>query len=286
MGGPPAGTVQSGGPSPAAPVPAPRSGAEGDGEVVLEVAALCGGPLRGVDLTVRRGEVVGVAGLVGSGRTSLLKTVFGEHAPASGEVRIASSDGRRSGTPARMAAGVAYVPEDRGGEAAFADLTLRENLSATVLKRYYRPWGMSRRRERADAAELVRAHSVRAASTEVPFTALSGGNQQKAVLARWLRRNPSLLLLDEPTQGVDVMSRNDIYRTIRDTAARGCAVVVASSDLLELCALCDRVVVLRDGRIATSVTGGELTVDRLTELTQTTGRAPSPAASSDRGALR
>jgi ABC-type sugar transport system ATPase subunit len=254
-------------PAPAA-VPAPS------GEVVLDVRGVCGGPLRGVDLQVRRGEVVGVAGLVGSGRTSLLKTVFGEHTPVAGTVRVGSSGRDRAATPARMAAGVAYVPEDRGGEAAFADLTLRENLSATVVPSYWRPWGMARRRERSDAEGLVRAYGIKAASTELPFTSLSGGNQQKAVLARWLRRDPSLLLLDEPTQGVDVMSRNDIYRVVRDTAARGCAVVVASSDLLELCALCDRVLVLQDGVVATEVSGAELTVDRLTELTQSITAAP------------
>jgi ribose transport system ATP-binding protein len=256
----------------AAPTPPPVPAAAGD--VVLDVRGLCGGPLRGVDLQVRRGEVVGVAGLVGSGRTSLLKTVFGEHVPVSGTVRVGSGGRDRSATPARMAAGVAYVPEDRGGEAAFADLTLRENLSATVVSRYWRPWGMARRRERADAEGLVRTYGIKAASTELPFTSLSGGNQQKAVLARWLRRDPTLLLLDEPTQGVDVMSRSDIYRVVRDTAARGCAVVVASSDLLELCVLCDRVLVLQDGVVATEVSGAELTVDRLTELTQSTTVAP------------
>ena len=258
-----------------APAPAPTPAAAAPaGDVVLDVRGLCGGPLRGVDLQVRRGEVVGIAGLVGSGRTSLLKTVFGDHAPAAGTVQVGADGRDHAGTPARMAAGVAYVPEDRGGEAAFADLTLRENLSATVVPRYWRPWGMARRRERADADGLVRTYGIKAASTEAPFAALSGGNQQKAILARWLRRDPSLLLLDEPTQGVDVMSRNDIYRVVRDTAARGCAVVVASSDLLELCALCDRVLVLADGVVATEVSGAELTVDRLTELTQSTTPAP------------
>jgi len=256
----------------AAPAPAPAAAAPA-GDVVLDVRGLRGGPLRGVDLQVRRGEVVGIAGLVGSGRTSLLKTVFGEHAPVAGSVEVGSDGGGRAATPARMAAGVAYVPEDRGGEAAFADLTVRENLSATVVPRYWRPWGMARRRERADAGELVRTYDIKTASIEAPFAALSGGNQQKAVLARWLRREPTLLLLDEPTQGVDVMSRNDIYRVVRNTAGRGCAVVVASSDLLELCALCDRVLVLADGVVATEVSGAELTVDRLTELTQSTTAA-------------
>ena len=263
--------------------PASATPATDGAEVVLEVSGVSGGPLRGTDLQVRRGEIVGITGLVGSGRTSLLKTVFGVHAPVSGSVRIAS--GRSGGStvatvPGRIAGGVAYVPEDRGGEAAFADLTVRDNLSATVVRRYWRPWGMAARRERADAAALLRAHSIKAPSTEVSFSALSGGNQQKAILARWLRREPALLLLDEPTQGVDVMSRADIYRIVRETAARGCAVLVASSDQLELCGLCDRVLVLRDGRVAAELSGPDLTADRLTALTQSTdpvaGPVPAP----------
>ncbi|SOD97946.1 sugar ABC transporter ATP-binding protein [Blastococcus haudaquaticus] len=252
-------------------------------EVVLDVSGVSGGPLRGVDLQVRRGEIVGVTGLVGSGRTSLLKTVFGEHTPIAGSVRIAAGPPGASTAATvagRIAGGVAYVPEDRGGEAAFADLTVRDNLSATVVRRYWRPWGMAARRERVDAAALLRSHTIKAPSTEAPFAALSGGNQQKAILARWLRREPALLLLDEPTQGVDVMSRADIYRIVRETAGRGCAVLVASSDQLELCGLCDRVLVLRDGRVAAELSGPELTADRLTALTQSTepvaGPAPAP----------
>lgn len=261
----------------------PTPSGTSDSEVVLSVQGLVGGPLRGVDLEVRRGEIVGVAGLVGSGRSSLLRTVFGEHPPQAGRVAVRDRAGRvqESGDPTtRMAAGVALVPEDRGGEAAFAELTVRDNMAVTVRRRYWRWHGMDVRRERADAAELVRRHGVRTPSAEVPFTALSGGNQQKAILARWLQRQPGLLLLDEPTQGVDVMSRADIYATVREAAADGCAVVVASSDLLELCTLCDRVVVLQDGRITAHVTGAQLTPDHLTALTQSTAEDAAPIGAS------
>jgi ABC-type sugar transport system ATPase subunit len=251
-------------------------------EVVLAVRDLHGGPLRGVDLELRRGEIVGVAGLVGSGRSSLLRTVFGAHRPASGSVTVTDPSGHRfpdGDTHQRMGAGVALVPEDRAGDAAFPDLTIRDNLSVTVRGRYWRPWGMSRRQERADAADLVAQHGVRAASADAPFASLSGGNQQKVVLARWLQRDPSLILLDEPTQGVDVMSRADIYRTVREAAQQGCAVLVASSDLLELCTLCDRVVVLQDGRVTSEVSGAQLTPDHLTALTQSTAEHSAPAPS-------
>lgn len=239
------------------------------GDAALLITDLAGGPLRGVSLTVAPGEIVGVTGLVGSGRSSLLRTVFGIHAPSAGGIAICGRQQRGTeDVQARMAQGVAYVAEDRLGESSFPDLTLRENLSASVLRRFWGPRGMATTAERDSAADLVRQHRVKAGSVESAFSSLSGGNQQKAILARWLRREPRLLLLDEPTQGVDIMSRGDIYRTIRRSAAAGCGVVVASSDFVELSAVCDRVVVLADGRIATELRGAQLTPEHLTAATQ------------------
>jgi ribose transport system ATP-binding protein len=239
------------------------------GKPTLEVEDVRGGPLRGVSLSVRPGEIVGLTGLVGSGRTSLLKTVFGVHRPSAGAIRIHGRDqSGREDVKKRMRQGVAYVSEDRVGESSFAELNVRENLSASVLRTFWRLRGMSASAERRTARDLVATHSVKTQSVDSGFSTLSGGNQQKAVLARWLRRSPSLLLLDEPTQGVDIMSRTDIYDTIRATAAEGCAVVVASSDFIELCALCDRVVVLRDGVVGDELRGDELTPDHLTAVTQ------------------
>ncbi|WP_051274648.1 sugar ABC transporter ATP-binding protein [Cellulomonas sp. URHD0024] len=246
---------------------------------VLAVRGLHGGPLRGVDLEVRRGEVVGVTGLVGSGRSSLLRTVFGQHRPVAGEIIVHGAAGARSsaGTGARMRAGVSFVPEDRPGDAAFAQLSIRDNLSVTVRSIYWRLTGMNATKENADARELVHRYRVRSGAPEAPFSVLSGGNQQKVILARWLRRRPSLLLLDEPTQGVDVMSRVDIYDAVREAAARGCGVLVASSDLDELAVLCDRVLVIRDGRIAAELADGELTADALLTLTQMSDAPPTPS---------
>ena len=242
-------------------------------DAVLRIRQLHGGPLRGVDLEVHAGEIVGIAGLVGSGRSSLLRTVFGDHGPASGTIEIRDALGRSHGggdVRARMETGVAMVPEDRAGEAALPELTLTDNLSISVLAEYWRPWGMSRTKERASAETLLDRYAIRASSVDAPLTSLSGGNQQKVVLARWLQRGPSLLLLDEPTQGVDVMSRLDIYDAVRRSASAGCAVVVATSDLIELCALCDRVVVLQDGRVTAHLSGRELTPDHVTAVIQST----------------
>jgi ribose transport system ATP-binding protein len=119
----------------------------------------------------------------------------------------------------------------------------------------------------------VAEYSIKTPSPDAVFASLSGGNQQKVVLARWLRRNPRVLLLDEPTQGVDIMSRRDIYASIRKAAEGGCAVLVASSDFVELCELCDRVVVLQKGRVVTSVEGAAMAVDHLTALTQSSALA-------------
>jgi ABC-type sugar transport system ATPase subunit len=249
---------------------APETSAEPK-DLVLTVRGLHVGPLQGVDVDVRRGEVVGVTGLTGSGRSTLLRTVFGQRRPDSGEVVVLAPDGRHqpaAGTAARMRAGVCFVPEDRAGEAAFPLLSVRDNLSVTVQAIYWRLRGMNRQRETADARELVRRYRVRTATPAAPFTSLSGGNQQKVIVARWLRRDPSLLLLDEPTQGVDLMSRADIYDAVREAAHGGCGVLVASSDLHELAALCDRVLVLRDGHVAAEVSSPELTADVLLALTQ------------------
>ena len=255
----------------ATPGPAAGRDSPAAGDAVLQVRDLHGGPLRGVDLDVHGGEIVGVAGLVGSGRSSLLRTIFGDHGPTSGSVEVRDAAGLAhtgGDVRARMAVGVAMVPEDRAGEAALTELSVSDNLSVSVLTRYWRPWGMSRTRERAGAEALVDRHAIRASSVAAPLASLSGGNQQKVVLARWLQRDPALLLLDEPTQGVDVMSRADIYAAVRQAAAGGCAVLVATSDLMELCALCDRVLVLQDGRVTAQLSGSELTPDHVTAVIQ------------------
>lgn len=240
------------------------------GAVVLDVRGLVAGPLDGLHLSVSEGEIVGVAGLLGSGRSTLLNAVFGSQRPLSGTVTLAGEDitGRPIGDV--MQRGVGLVPESRLRDAAFASMSVRENASAAVLRSYFSGW-MRRRAERADTHELIRRFAVKAPSSEAHLSTLSGGNQQKLILARWLRRDPRLLLLDEPTQGVDAGARADIHRTIRGYAAQGRAVLVASSDFTELAQLCDRVVVLHRGRAAMSVSGVDLNADRLTELVQKEG---------------
>jgi ribose transport system ATP-binding protein len=165
-----------------------------------------------------------------------------------------------------MRAGVAMVPEDRVHQASFMDQSVTENIALATLGENWTRGFMPRARERAGARQLIGEFGVKVAGPEALYSSMSGGNQQKVVLARWMQRRPRLLLLDEPTQGVDVMSRADIYDSIRRIAADGCAVIVASSDLAEIHALCDRTLVLNRGRISDEVAAGALDVDALISL--------------------
>jgi ribose transport system ATP-binding protein len=153
-----------------------------------------------------------------------------------------------------MRAGIAYLPEDRAADGGFFDLGVRENLSAADVSRYWTRLHMNRRRETADAARDVSTFSIRAPSTTAPLSLLSGGNQQKVLLARWLRRNARVLLLDEPTHGVDVAARSDIYEAVRASIADGACAIVVSSDFEELVRVCDRVLVLAKGRVVAEAT--------------------------------
>jgi len=244
-------------------------------DAVLTVRGLTAGPLTGVDLDLRRGEVLGIAGLLGSGRTELLRALFGDLPVRAGNVQLAG----RPYAPARpaqaMAAGVAMVPEDRGADAMFAGMSVRENLSAAVVARYWSGARLQHGRERTDAQELVGRFGVRPATDLPPAGTLSGGNQQKLVLARWLRRTPTVLLLDEPTQGVDVNARADIYAQVRAAVQAGTSVLLVTSDFEELAHVADRVLVLREGRITAEVRGAELDAHRLTELAYLTQEVPA-----------
>jgi ribose transport system ATP-binding protein len=235
-------------------------------ETILRVEGLAGGPVKSASFAVRRGEIVGIAGLLGSGRTEMLQMMFGERKREEGSVWL-GGDEIAQGSPAEaMALGIAYVPEDRDRDAVFPGLTVRENLSAADLWRYVSHGRIIHSREREAAVQSIARFAIRTPSDEQVISLLSGGNQQKVILGRWLRREPRLLLLDEPTQGVDVGARADFYRSVREAVDSGLGVVLVSSDLEELALVADRVVVVRDGRTVTEVFGNELTRDRLTEL--------------------
>ena len=217
---------------------------------LLELRGVHAGPLRDVSLTLSPGEVLGVAGLVGSGRTSLLEAIYGALPIERGSMTVGGHATERRSIAAAIRNGLGYVPEDRAAQAAFLSLGIPENLSAGDPGRYFRRLWFRHRAERRDAAAAISRFGIRAPAVRAPMNVLSGGNQQKVVVARWLQRSPRLLLLDEPTQGVDVGARADIYAHIRAAVLDGAAAIVVSSDFDELLILADRVLVLVGGRMA------------------------------------
>lgn len=233
-------------------------------ETVLDLRGLCAGPLVDVNLSVRAGEVVGLAGLLGSGRTEILRAIFGDLPREAGEVLLNGSRFDPHHPSEAMEAGVAYVPENRATDAAFLDLPLFANLSMANVSDYWLMGRMANRRMRADARRLMGEFLVKASSENALLGTLSGGNQQKVILARWLRRKPRLLLLDEPTQGVDVGARAEIYALVRQAVAAGAAAIVVASDFEELAHVCDRAVVLREGRVVGELRSDGLSAERLT----------------------
>ncbi len=234
-------------------------------ELALEVKGLSGGPLRGIDLQLRKGEVLGIAGLLGSGRSELLKMVFGAYPVRAGTIEVDGHATHFRHIGDAMAEGIAYVPEDRGGEGAFIDLTLSENLVAATVDRYWRGLRLRRRQADADVRNAIGDFMIRASSERQVMGTLSGGNQQKVILARWLERRPKVLLLDEPTQGVDVNARAEIYALVSKAVDQGCSVLLVTSDFEELARVSDRVLVITGGVVSAELRP-PIEPIRLTEL--------------------
>ncbi len=235
-------------------------------EVLLEVEGLSGRSLREASFTVRAGEVLGVAGVNGSGRDELAGLLFGSAPASGGEVRVAGE--AVPATPrAAMRRGIALVPADRPRCGVIGRQSIRENVTLPALKPLRRLGAIDRGRERAEALSWCRRVELAPLEIERPVVQLSGGNQQKAVLAKWLRRGPRVLVLDEPTQGVDVGAKAAIYRLIHEAAQDGAAVVVCSSDVEELAELVDRAIVLTGGRVSAELTAAQVTAPSLTEAT-------------------
>ena len=237
-----------------------------DDTPALEACRVSGPGVDGVDVKVHGGEIVGLAGLVGSGHRELLRLLFGLERLGGGEVMI---DGRPvvlDTSQAAIRSGLAYVPADRHGEGIFPELSVSENLGAASLDRHRRAWGVDRAAERLDTARDLDRFGIVASSPAALLSNLSGGNQQKVVVARWLRRNPRVLLLDDPTQGIDIGARADLWRVVDAAVDGGMAVLMTSSDLEELARVCNRVLVFRGGHITHELQSDTVGADDLLEL--------------------
>ncbi|MEU4622095.1 sugar ABC transporter ATP-binding protein [Actinoplanes sp. NPDC023801] len=218
------------------------------GPVVLNVDGLSGNRVRDVSITLRAGEVVGIAGIAGSGRSELLRLVAGAQRPRSGTVRRDGRPVRPGSTRTALAAGIALVPEDRLRQAVLPDADVTDNLVLASLAQLSSGGIRRRARERAAYRSLAEQLDIRASSPRQPAWQLSGGNQQKLILGRVLHRDPAVLLLDEPTRGVDVRTKHAIRELVARVAATA-GVIVVTSELDELIALADRLLVLREGRL-------------------------------------
>ena len=236
------------------------------GETVLELKQVGNQFVEGIDLTVRAGEVVGIAGLVGAGRSELMKTIAGDHPVVTGDILI-SGQVRRIRQPAdSIRAGVGFAPEERKAEALLLQRSVRDNTALAVLKSVSRWIFVRRGPERRLAEEYIARLRIRTPSTETLVGNLSGGNQQKVVLARWLATKPKLLLLDEPTRGIDVGAKSEIYGIIDELAHQGVAVVVVSSELPEVLGVSDRIYVMAGGRITGELPRALATEERILAL--------------------
>jgi ribose transport system ATP-binding protein len=234
---------------------------------VLVARHLAGGS---VNVTLQPGEITGLAGLLGSGRSAILRSLFGLESNEEAEVQLDEKHVRLDSPRAAVRAGIAYVPEDRAF-ASLSDESIARNLSVTVLDEYSHLGWLDGRAERARARELIGQFGVRAASEQSVLSSLSGGNAQKVILARWMQRDPRVLLLDEPTQGVDVGARAEIHALLRHAAQRGAAVLVVSSDFEELSIVADRVLVVAGGRITGELTGEAVSADAIESMVYVQG---------------
>jgi ribose transport system ATP-binding protein len=234
-------------------------------ETVFEVAGLRAGALAGVSFKVESGEIVGIAGLAGSGRDSVLGASFGALPRTGGEVRVMGTALPSDRPDLAIGSGVAYLAPDRKIGGGVMTMSAKENLTLPDLKPFWKGGLLRRRPEASTTRDWFQRLSVRPAdAVNEPLSIFSGGNQQKILFGKWLSQKPTVFLLDEPTQGVDVGAKADLHRELVAVASEGAAVVVSSSDLEELSDLCDRVIVIVDGKISSVLEGAELTQGAIT----------------------
>ncbi|WP_087005670.1 sugar ABC transporter ATP-binding protein [Rhizobium sullae] len=235
---------------------------DASGETILEVNNIGDGErFHDVSFNLRKGEILGIGGLIGSGRTEIAEGICGLRSRSAGALRLHGKAQPIRAYSDAVKAGIVYLSEDRKGSGVFLEMSIAQNISVLDLKSLTNPIGLlNRRAEAALAEDFARRLSVRMGGIEAPVKALSGGNQQKVALAKQLAVKPKVILMDEPTRGIDVGAKAEIHRLLRELARSGIGIIVISSEMPELLGLCDRVLVIREGRIA-----GELGPDEMTE---------------------
>jgi ABC-type sugar transport system ATPase subunit len=255
----------------------PKQPPPADAPVVLEAQGLSRrGVLEDVSLSIRVGEILGLAGLVGSGRTEVARAVFGADAVDEGNVLVDGRPVRVRGPRQAARLGIAMLPESRKEQGLVMIRPVRENVTLATLPEFAYAGVVIRYRERRRTRELIRDLDVRGASIDAPVVTLSGGNQQKALFAKWLVRRPRVLIADEPTRGVDIGAKHQIYELIVRLAAEGMAILLISSELEEVLGLAHRVLVMRRGRIVAELDHEQATMDRVVSAAFATTQEPRP----------
>jgi rhamnose transport system ATP-binding protein len=222
--------------------------------------------LTDINLAVRAGEIVGLAGLVGAGRTELARTIFGLDPADTGEIRLRDRVVHIDDPTEGIESGIAYLPEDRRRHGVIMDMSVGANITLASLQRLTRWSAFDFDRERAIAADYTRRFAIKTPAIFNSVSTLSGGNQQKVALSRWLATNPSVLILDEPTQGIDVGAKAEIHTLMGELAAQGMAIVMISSELPEVLGMSDRIAVMRSGTIAGILSRAEATQQKILEM--------------------
>ncbi|MFF2928455.1 sugar ABC transporter ATP-binding protein [Streptomyces mirabilis] len=255
------------------------AGDDGSGTALLTVEGLTrDGVFHDVSFEVRAGEVVGIAGLVGAGRTEVVRAVFGADPYDKGTVKVAGSALRRHDVNASMAAGIGLIPEDRKGQGLLLDASVEENLGLVTMRAATHGGLVDLKGQRAAAARIAEQLGVRMAGLSQHVRTLSGGNQQKVVIGKWLLADTKVLILDEPTRGIDVGAKVEIYQLVNELTAAGAAVLMISSDLPEVLGMSDRVLVMAQGRIAGELSADEATQDSVMALAVSTPTTNSVTA--------
>lgn len=232
----------------------------------IEVKGLTrAGEFEDISFSIRRGEILVITGLVGAGRTELLETLFGMRRPGAGEVLLDGKPVAPASPREAISAGLALIPEDRRGQGIAVGLPVYENIALPILRRFVTRLGLAVGQEIAHARELIERLNIRTPDPRTPAGALSGGNQQKVALAKWLSTDAAVLMFDEPTQGVDVGAKDEIYALIDRLAAQGRAILIVSSDLEEVLAIGDRIIAMRSGRIVAEFDTKTASASRIVE---------------------
>jgi ribose transport system ATP-binding protein len=246
----------------------PKQEDSSSNEHVLEVSDIADGErVHGVSFTLKRGEILGIAGLMGAGRSELAETVCGLRPARRGTVRLRGKQLTIRKYSDALREGIAYLSEDRKAAGVYLDLPIAQNIASMALKRVSSRFGLLQRAaERRLAIDLGAKLKLKSDGVDIDVASLSGGNQQKVAIAKLLATNPSVLLMDEPTRGVDVGAKSEIHHILRELANQGVGVIVISSELPEIIGLCDRALVIRDGRLAGEVQDNEMTEEALLRL--------------------